>query len=192
MQVYFKKTDSPTPALLPGHRTENTNKNKHMNSAATTNHAQRIHTHSSFWLTWVCPGLTEAYFDPILSHWCRHYLVDLPTYFLLDITVSDTRSCDTGVVGSRPVQIDRVVMDLRAQRPPVHPQGVVGATIELEVCWTTGTYENSFFSFTVSKRHAWIFECVYVDMDFSSLDENPRYLHSDLCPVLLMASRLTL
>lgn len=30
--------------------------------------------------------------------------------------------------------------------------------------------------------------CVFL----SSLDENPRYLHSDMCPVLLMASRLTL
>lgn len=45
--------------------------------------------------------------------------------------------------------------------------------------------------FTLSNRHAYIF-CMCICMLSSSLDENPWYLHSDLCPVLLMASRLTL
>lgn len=86
--------------------------------------------------------MTEAHFDPVLIHWCRHHSVDVPTFSLLDVTVFAAGSCVTGVVGSRPVQIYGVVMDLRAQRAPVHPEGVVGPAVQLDACWTAGTYEK--------------------------------------------------
>lgn len=32
-----------------------------------------------------------------------------------------------------------MVVRLRADGAPLHPQGIVGHAIELEVCWTAGT-----------------------------------------------------
>lgn len=63
-------------------------------------------------------------------------------------------------------------------------------------------FTEHFFTSTIQPYHSPLtshsqigmhifFACVLCMLS-SSLDENPWYLHSDLCPVLLMASRLTL
>lgn len=147
-----------------------------------------VHTNSR--LTWVGPGLTEVHFHPILPHRCGHNSVDFPTYFLLDVAVPDASGGNAGVICSGTVQIHGVVVCLRADGAPLHPQGVVIHTIELEVGWTAGACR-------ITSQHTDLFyifgdELAYRLKQFFSLDENPRYLHSDVCPVLLMASRLTL
>lgn len=124
--------------------------------------------------------MTEAHFDPVLIHWCRHHSVDVPTFSLLDVTVLAAGSCVTGVVGSRPVQIYGVVMDLRAQRAPVHPEGVVGPAVQLDACWTAGTYEKKKSSMRSRAGGVRIIlvvldvcVCGCMCMFLSSLDENP-------------------
>lgn len=108
----------------------------------STTHA--VLTHSSPRLTRVSPGLAEAHFDPILPQRCGHNSVDFTTYFLLDIAVLGASGCKAGVICSGSVQIHRVVVCLSADGTPLHPQGVVGHTIELEVRWTAGAYRNTF------------------------------------------------
>lgn len=105
-----------------------------------------VHVNPSPSLTRVSPGLAEAHFDPVLAHRRRHYSVDFPAYFLLDVAVLDASGRDAGVVGSGAVEIDRVVVRLGADGAPLHPQGVVAHTIELEVCGTAGTYGNAFWT----------------------------------------------
>lgn len=89
--------------------------------------------------TWVRPGLAEGDFAPVLFHRCRHHCVDIPTCFFLDVTVHAACSCHTGVVCSGAIQLHCVIIDLRAERTPVYPQGVVGPAIELDPRWTAGT-----------------------------------------------------
>ena len=122
-------------------------RNKHINTAWYPN-VRHFQTQSSPGLTWVFPGLTEADFVPILSHWRCEYFVGVSTRFHHDIAVFTASSCGAVVLCSRLVplhELHYVVLLLRAQRAPVHPEGVVGLVIEPDVCWTTGTYRREFW-----------------------------------------------
>ena len=131
----------PIPALLPGQGTEK-RKKLSANYKNKLKFVLLIISGPTLLPTWVCPGLTEVDFDTILPHWCRHYCIDIPTCFLLDITVCAAGSSNAGVVSSCPVQLYCVIVDLRAQRAPVHPERVVGPAIELDAGWTAGTYKR--------------------------------------------------